>query len=496
MELVYVSARTKAIKQLTRYIMSITNRNIGTLNNLLLLMVPCAIIMVSCGSGGPTQQEVKSEESMKKNYPVNLITVDPGHFHAALVQKIMYPQVSPDVRVYAPEGPDYVQHIDMIKAYNSRSVDHTSWNELVYIGPHFFEKMLEDKAGNVVVLSGNNRKKAEYITKSVNAGLNVLADKPMIITPDDFPSLVEAFATAKEKGVLLYDIMTERYEVTTIMQKLLSQKPEVFGTLKTGSKEEPAVTKESVHHFSKIVSGSPLLRPAWFFDVTQQGEGIVDVTSHLVDLVQWECFPEQILQTSDIEMLSARHWPTLISQEEFKEVTGSDDFPDYLQKDVRKGTLNVYSNGEMVYKIKGVFAKVSVEWKYQAPPGGGDTHYSVMHGTKCDLVIRQGAEEKFLPTLYIENVKGSDIDDFTGKLKEVTATLPYDSIQIEAVGNGTLKINIPSRYRVGHEEHFAQVTAKFLEYLKNGKLPDWEVPCMITKYFTTTSALQMARGIK
>ena len=41
-----------------------------------------------------------------------------------------------------------------------------------------------------------------------------------------------------------------------------------------------------------------------------------------------------------------------------------------------------------------------------APPGGGDTHYSVMRGTKCDLVIRQGADEKFMPTLYIENVKG------------------------------------------------------------------------------------------
>ena len=65
--------------------------------------------------------------------------------------------------------------------------------------------------------------------------------------------------------------------------------------MKPGSSEDPAVTKVSVHHFSKIVSGCPLQRPAWFFDVEQQGEGIVDVTTHLVDLVQWECFPEQIL---------------------------------------------------------------------------------------------------------------------------------------------------------------------------------------------------------
>jgi predicted dehydrogenase len=344
-----------------------------------------------------------------------------------------------------------------------------------------------------VVLSGNNRKKAEYITKSINAGLNVLADKPMIISPEDFPALQAAFKTAGEKGILLYDIMTERYEVTTILQKLLSQKTDVFGTLTTGSREEPAVSKVSVHHFSKIVSGSPLLRPAWFFDVEQQGEGIVDVTTHLVDLVQWECFPEQILNPSDINMLRAKRWPTYISKDEFKGVTGYEDFPGFLRKDIKDEKLNVFANGEMIYQIKGIFAKVSVEWRYQAPPGGGDTHYSVMHGTKCDLIIRQGAEEKFLPTLYLENVKGLTMNDFTFKLKEVVKTLPYDSLKVEAVGKNVLKITVPGKYRVTHEEHFGQVTAKFLEYLKAGRLPEWEESGMITKYYTTTRALKIAR---
>jgi predicted dehydrogenase len=463
------------------------------MKKLFLLLFP-VLIITSCGTGGSKKQSDKTDASMENSNQVKLITVDPGHFHAALVQKIMYPGVSPDVRVYAPEGPDNQQHLGRIKSYNSRVANPTAWNEIVYTGPDFFEKMLAEKAGNVVVLSGNNRKKAEYISKSVSAGLNVLADKPMIIRPEDFPVLEAAFASAKEKGVLLFDIMTERFEVTTILQKLLSLNPEVFGTQMPGTKEDPAVTKVSVHHFSKIVSGSPLLRPAWFFDVEQQGEGIVDVTTHLVDLVQWECFPDQILKTSDISMVAAKRWPTVISKEEFKGVTGFDNFPDYLQKDVKDGKLNVFANGEMVYNIKGIFAKVSVEWKYQAPPGGGDTHYSVMHGTNCDLVIKQGPEEKFLTTLYIENVKGSTLSEFTTKLKGVVGTLPYDSIQIEQVNLNTLKVNIPKRYRVTHEEHFAQVTSKFLEYLNAGKLPDWEVPNMITKYYTTTSALKMARG--
>ncbi len=460
----------------------------------LLFLLVSGLIITSCGSGGSKQQPAKTDTSMGNSSQIKLITVDPGHFHAALVQKSMYEQVSPDVHVYAPEGPDYKQHLDRIKSYNTRALNPTAWNEIVYTGGDFFERMLSEKAGNVVVLSGNNRKKAEYISRSVNAGLNVLSDKPMIISPEDFPVLESAFSTAKEKGILLYDIMTERYEVTTILQKLLSQNNEIFGTLTTGTKEEPAVTKLSVHHFSKIVSGTPLLRPAWYFDVDQQGEGIVDVTTHLVDLVQWECFPEQILTPSDINMISARRWPTQISKDEFKGVTGTTDFPDYLQKDVKDGKLNVFSNGEMVYSIKGVFAKVSVEWKYTAPPGGGDTHYSVMHGTRCDLVIKQGAGEKFIPTLYIENLKGQSVNEFSINLKKALGSLPYDSLSIETVNKNSFKINIPAMYRVTHEDHFAQVTSKFLGYLKEGKLPEWEVPGMITKYYVTTSALKMAKG--
>jgi predicted dehydrogenase len=465
------------------------------MNKLLLLIVPAALILISCGSGGAKKaQGENTDQKMEKNYQVRLITVDPGHFHAALVQKRMYEQVSPDVHLYAPEGPDYKQHLARIDSYNKRAADPTAWNEIVYTGNDYFEKMLAEKAGNVVVLSGNNKKKAEYITKSINAGMNVLADKPMIIEPEDFASLQSAFRMAGEKGLLLYDIMTERFEVTTLLQKLLSQKTEIFGQLAKGSREEPAVTKISVHHFSKIVSGSPLIRPAWFFDVTQQGEGIVDVTTHLVDLIQWECYPEQVLSTDDVKMIAARRWPTIISRDEFRGVTGLDSFPDYLQKDVMNGSLNVYSNGEMVYQLRDVFAKVSVEWKYQAPPGGGDTHYSKMHGSVCDLVIKQGAEQKFVPTLYAENIKGISMTDFRVKLKAALASLPYDSLAVEDAGKASVKIVIPQKYRVGHEEHFGQVTAKFLDYMKQGKLPEWEIAGMITKYYTTTAALKMARS--
>jgi hypothetical protein len=83
---------------------------------------------------------------------------------------------------------------------------------------------------------------------------------------------------------------------------------------------------------------------------------------------------------------------------------------------------------------------------------------------------------------------------FISKLGNALATLPYDSLSVVKVSEKTLRVDIPTKYRVGHEAHFGQVTARFLNYLKDGKMPEWEVQGMITKYFTTTSALKMALG--
>ena len=84
--------------------------------------------------------------------------------------------------------------------------------------------------------------------------------------------------------------MTERYDILNIIEKRTITKKELFGELQQGSPESPSITMESVHHFFKNVSGKPLIRPAWYYDTAQQGEGIADVTTHLIDLVQWQCF--------------------------------------------------------------------------------------------------------------------------------------------------------------------------------------------------------------
>ena len=52
---------------------------------------------------------------------------------------------------------------------------------------------------------------------------------------------------------------------------------------------------------------------------------------------------------------------------------------------------------------------------------------------------------------------------------------------------------IPDKYSLDHETTFAEVTKKYLDFVKEGKLPDWEVPNMLAKYYTTVKALEMAR---
>ncbi len=437
-----------------------------------------------------TTEENTEETVMDK---VKLMTLDPGHFHAALVQKTMYPQVDSTIYVFAPEGPEVKSFLAKIAQYNTRTENPTDWKIKTNFSDNYLQQMIAQKPGNVMVVAGKNSKKIDYILEAVKAGLNVYADKPLVINSEGFVKLKEAFKVAQENGVLIYDIMTERFESTTMMQKLFSQVPQVFGELEDGTIDEPAISKESVHHFFKYVSGNPLVRPAWFFDVNEEGEGIVDVTTHLVDLVQWEAFPDMVIDSSDVEMLRAKRWPTILTQEEFTKVTKLENYPEYLEKDLIDGKLHTYSNGEMIYKINGKHAKVSVIWNYQAPEGTGDTHYSIMRGTKCNLIIKQGKEENYKPILYIESKLGPDFESALNEAIENEISKEFSGTSVEKVADGMWKINVPDEFKIGHEAHFAQVTQNYLKYLEVGELPEWEVPNMITKYYTTIAGYEMAK---
>jgi hypothetical protein len=216
--------------------------------------------------------------------------------------------------------------------------------------------------------------------------------------------------------------------------------------------------------------------------------------THLVDLVQWEAFPDVVLSKSDAQVLQARRGTTPLTLEQFGRVTGAKEFPAYLAPYVKDGVLNAPSNGEMTYTLKGIHARTSVTWDFEAPPGAGDTHYSMMRGTKASLIIKQGKEQSFKPVLYVERAKGVTAAEHEETLRRaieaVSRTWPGVGIHAEA---DHFTIYVPDKYHNGHEAHFGQVTENFLKYVREGKLPEWEVPNMIVKYATIMRAYEMSR---
>jgi predicted dehydrogenase len=456
-------------------------------------------LLLSCQDPSRHPDSNSSADSTSRNNastpkPVRLITLDPGHFHAALVQKSMYNDIDSVVHVYAPAGPDVQSHLDKINGYNARPKDPTHWVESVYTGPDYLQKMIADKAGNTVILAGNNREKTNYILQSLQAGFHVLGDKPMVIDDKAFGLLRQAFDTAAAHQLVLYDIMTERYEITSILQRELAALPAVYGAQEKGSPSHPGVVASSVHRWYKYVSGNALTRPAWFFDVTQQGEGIVDVMTHLVDLVQWGCFPDQTLDyAKDIEVDQARHWTTDLTLSEFKTITKLDSFPDFLKKDLAPDTiLKVYANGEINYRLRGVYVRTTATWTYKAPTGADDTYSSLMRGSKAHLLILQDSAQQYHPTLYIEPVTTDPAYEQTLSSQFVNLQARFPGISLKKEG-ARWEVLIPDHYKEGHEAHFARVTEKFLGFVKDHNMPAWEVPNMIAKYYTTTKGLGLAR---
>jgi predicted dehydrogenase len=365
----------------------------------------------------------------------------------------------------------------------------------VHAGPDFRERMLKERPGNVVVLSGRNRGKIDRILAAVQNGLNVLADKPWIITSADLPKLEAALDTAEKKGLVAYDIMTERHEITTILQRELVGDAAVFGVPTKGTEAEPAVLMESVHNILKTVAGAPNIRPAWFFDTAEQGEGLADIGTHLVDLVPFILFPDQAIDAGvDVRILSAKRWPTSLTLSNFQQVTGLTAFPAFLGSQVKDGKLQFQANTEVSYTLRGVHTRLKVLWDYEGPKGV-DTHFAQVRGSRSRVEIRQGLPEDYRPELYVAPNAPSDHDAVALALKASLGRLEtrFPGLSLDTTG-ADLHIVIPDKYRVGHETHFAQVMTRFLGYLKDPKsLPAWEKANLKAKYKITTGGVALSQ---
>jgi predicted dehydrogenase len=421
------------------------------------------------------------------------MTLNPGHFHSALVHKQMIPGVHPRVYVYAPFDENLLAHLSWLAGFNARPVAPTAWELDVRTGGDQLQRMLQEQPGNTVVIAGRNRTKIDLILAALSNSLHVLADKPWVISSADFPRLEEALRQADLRDLVAWDMMTERFEITTVLQRELMRDPEVFGAPVPGNVDNPGLALESVHYLKKTVAGSPLVRPAWWFDASEAGSSMADVGTHLADLAMWLLFPDRpVDHRRDVEVLDALAWPTPLDRAQFQSLTGLSDFPTGLSN-VTGDHILYDGNGMATVRLRGVHVRLTTVWDYEPEPGGGDTHDAVARGTISTVEVHPQRGQPELTVTATEPARHMDVlaavsrrcEGWQGHFPGVVARDLGDRVHVE----------VPDRLRVGHEAHFESVVREFARHFHNPrKVPAWETTNLLTKYYLTTRATELARA--
>lgn len=89
-----------------------------------------------------------------------------------------------------------------------------------------------------------------------------------------------------------------------------------------------------------------------------------------------------------------------------------------------------------------------------------------MRGTRANLIIRQGADQHYVPTLYIEPRERNSGDASPGLDASLKAVLPtiqrdFPGIEITKITNGW-EVVVPEKYNEGHEAHFGRVSCRII----------------------------------
>lgn len=414
---------------------------------------------------------------------------NPVHFHGALPLQSRYEEVKglnivPMVRVYYTPENKLTAFEEMQKKIKALE---QGWGIAYYSSKTPLEEMVKHREmakhilRNILVLACPNVDKIDVISRAVEAGYDlILSDKPWVIEQEKMFTLEKAIEAAAEKDIILYDIMTERYELGTIMQGLIMQNADLFGMLEKGSVDQPAITKESIHILDKSHMG--VVRPPEYFDVNWQGEGIIDVTTHLADMTNMLVRPSREVFAEDVTLHRAKRWATTVPQADFENITRTKN----------KSPGDVYCNGSFNYELDGSHAYIEVVWNLK---GRDDEHKSKIEGSKVTVEVTKGHQDKHQNVYITPKVSPEEVEN---ALKQHVANLKK-RFNNQDVGyekqEDKFKLVLPENMYTNHFQHFAEVATQALKYLAGQEqFPrQLEMSRLYTKYHLTTSALEMAR---
>lgn len=391
----------------------------------------------------------------------SLVFYDPGHFHAALTLRAANPRVDPVVHVHAPAGPELDAFVDLVRSFNHRTEAPTQLDLRVHEGGDGLEALIDEQGGAAVVLAGRNDRKLAVVRQLHEAGFPCLVDKPWITTSAGLDDLERVTAGPP----LVMDLMTERYDaVARLRRRVVATEPVFGGFVDDG---EPALDIGSRHHLYKIVNGTPLRRPTWYYDVAVQGDGLVDIQAHMTDQAQWLIDPDDACDFEGAIIIDgAERWTTAVPLDLFAESTGAPAFPQRLAGEVVDGELRLACNGRIDYRLGGVRVRQRAEWGRREAVGGGDEHRSLVRGTGASVVVRQGAETGHRAQIHLRADGAPELEGRLGAaLAEWRGEFPGLHAAPSDIGHELL---LPASLRTPHEAHFPMVLDAYLDRLEDG----------------------------
>jgi len=87
------------------------------------------ILSLAIASCSYLKDRLTMKSDTNESRKIELIVLDPGHFHASLLQKDTLTDVNDTIHIYAPEGTGLNQYMESINSYNQRAEAPTSWVE-------------------------------------------------------------------------------------------------------------------------------------------------------------------------------------------------------------------------------------------------------------------------------------------------------------------------------------------------------------------------------
>ncbi|WP_089938019.1 putative oxidoreductase C-terminal domain-containing protein [Candidatus Entotheonella palauensis] len=420
--------------------------------------------------------------------PHRIAFYQPGHFHAALTLRNANPRLANDIHVYAGESPERDAFTGLIKHFSKRSEQPTQWQLHLHNGPDLQERLIADGHVDAVILAGQNHTKLETIDRFTQAGLHVLADKPWLTDSRQLPFL-DRVTTGPQ---LAMDIMTIRHSIIARLCHQVVDTPALFGGfIDTGA--DPAVDIGSVHHIYKMVNGRPLKRPPWYYDIEVQGDGMVDVQSHMAEQAQWWVLGDAVGDFErDAVLDSARRWTTPVPPDLFQDSTGLSAYPEAIRPWVQEGVQHYACNGEIRYRLRGIRVRQTTEWRAREPEGGGDLHSVTLRGRQVSVIVRQGPETGYQAELHLEPVAGVDVEPMLkNAIGQWQDRFPGLSVAPSDLG---FRLVIPPGLDHGHESHFPLVLDTFLDHLDQGEWPESLRARIRMRYTLLARAREMALG--